>query len=230
MTQTVLITGASGGIGSALVRHYASAGDRVLAARRNAAAAEPLREAGDVEVFQLDVTAGEDLEQLARRLEGGSLDLLINNAGTMGEGFEQQALSGDMTDEAWLDAFSINAIGAFRVTQRCLDALRRGSDPKVANISSVVAGLGRPVIGGLYQYRTTKAALNALTVGLALDLADEGIVVAAIHPGLVRTRMGGPDAPLTPEDAASQLAATIEGLTSDRSGRFLNVDGAELPF
>ena len=230
MKRTVLITGASGGIGSALATKHAQSGDLVLAGCRNPADAEAIGELEGVETFRLDLTDAQDLRDLEARLEERPLDLLINNAGTMGESFELQSLTGDMSDDAWSDAFATNAIGTFRVTQRCLPALRRGSERKIVNVSSVVAGLGQPVIGGLYQYRTTKAALNALTVGLALDLGEEDFIVVAMHPGLVRTRMGGPDAPLLPDAAARQIEETIQGLTREQSGRFLNLDGTELPF
>ena len=110
-TRTVLITGAGRGIGEALARHCAGAGHVVIAGCRSPETATALAQVSGVELVRVDLRSPFDLGALAETLEARAVDVLINNAGTMGEGWERQALGGAQTDAAWLEAFETNAIG-----------------------------------------------------------------------------------------------------------------------
>lgn len=184
--RTVLITGASTGIGRAAAKAYAAAGaDLVLAARRQALVEEAAREAEALGVKALpvrcDVTVGEDVERLVREADAafGGLDVLINNAG--------QGLYGPLEaiSEAQLrQVFELNVFSLWRVTRAALPLLRRRPGGQVVNVSSVLGHRGLPLLGG---YCASKAAVNAMTESLRAELAAEGLRVLLISPGLTES-------------------------------------------
>ncbi|MCZ7586680.1 MAG: SDR family NAD(P)-dependent oxidoreductase [Deltaproteobacteria bacterium] len=114
------------------------------------------------------------------------------------------------------------------VTQALAGLLRAAKKARVVNMTSWVGSIGDKDMPGYYGYSASKAALNMLTRLCALDLKRDRVIVAAIHPGWVRTDMGGPNAPLSPEKSVRKLLATVDALTTRQSGLFLNVDGREL--
>ncbi len=223
----VLITGANRGLGLAFARAYAAGGWRVEACCRDPEAAGALRGvAGDVALHGLDVTRGDQVAALAARLAGRPLDLIINNAGIS----PPKPPLGETDYERWLATLEINTLGPMRVAEHFSEPLAAGQGKLLVNISSRVGSIGDNRGGGMYAYRTSKAALNMLVKGLAADLRDRGIVVVALHPGWVRTDMGGPRASLSPEQSVAGMTAVIEGLTIADSGRFYDYNGRELPW
>jgi NAD(P)-dependent dehydrogenase (short-subunit alcohol dehydrogenase family) len=182
----VLVTGSSRGIGHELVRQYADAGHDVVATCRDpdrAADLAALAAAHEgVEIRQLDVTDDHSIDALAQALDGRGIDVLFNNAGFYGRA--PGPLEGVDPDD-WLQMFRVNTIGPLAVTRALLPALRLGSDAKVVGLSSVKASITRNRLGGSYQYRSTKAGLNAILRSLAVDLRPEGIAVYALSPGWV---------------------------------------------
>ena len=117
-----------------------------------------------------------------------------------------------------------------RVTKALLPALRRGDRKTVVNISSQLGSIERNGGGGYYGYRESKAALNMFTRSIAGELASDGFICIAMSPGWVRTDMGGPQAPLSPEQSIRGMLTVIDGLTPAKSGHFWNHDGEELPW
>ena len=219
----VLITGANRGIGRALAIELATRGHAVIAASRRPSAA-PLDQPG-LRQLTLDVTDQRSIDAAAEVLAGEPIDILVNNAGIFGP---RGAGLGQIDDGAWQEVFATNVIGAYRVSEAFLPHLRRGQDKKLVTISSRMGSMGANTTGGEYIYRSSKAAVNAVMHSLAIDLADEGITVVVLHPGWVRTDMGGPGAALDAATSARGLADVILGLTPTQSGGFFNYDGTPL--
>jgi NAD(P)-dependent dehydrogenase (short-subunit alcohol dehydrogenase family) len=229
---TVLITGASRGLGLELARQYATDGWEVLACARNPGGAPRLatlaaQPGGHIRVLTLDVTDFGAIDSLARELDGCALDVLINCAGAMG----RRATFGASDFAEWEQMFRINAFAPMKMAEAFVAHLARGSQKKLISISSVMASIAGNSMGGYYAYRASKAALNAITSSLAIDLGRRhGIIAAVIHPGWVRTDMGGPRAELDPATSVAGLKRVIAGLTAEQAGRFWSYDGKELPW
>jgi NAD(P)-dependent dehydrogenase (short-subunit alcohol dehydrogenase family) len=226
MSESVLITGSSGGIGLALAEEFARAGWQVFASARAPQRPELSALAckwKNLEVLPLDVCDDSTIAQTAERLDRRALDVLVNNAAVFpGEGHEPF----ESVDPDWFhQAFDANVVGVARVTRAFLPHLRKSAHPRVANISSGAGSISEKEDSDYYAYAVSKAALNMLTRALAAEFRATGIVIAAISPGWVKTRMGGPDAPLSPQQSARCLFKTISGLTIDRTGQFLGRDG-----
>jgi NAD(P)-dependent dehydrogenase (short-subunit alcohol dehydrogenase family) len=217
----VLITGASRGIGKALALTLTERGHAVIAAMRQPPAAAP----PGIRQLQLDVTDPASIAAATASLEGEPLDILVNNAGIFGN---RGAGLGRIDDAIWHDVFATNVIGAYRTAEAFLPHLRQGRGKKLVTISSRMGSMGANTTGGEYVYRSSKAAVNAVMRSLAVDLAPEGIIVALLHPGWVRTAMGGQKAALDVATSAEGLAEVILGLTPAQSGGFYNYDGTSL--
>jgi NAD(P)-dependent dehydrogenase (short-subunit alcohol dehydrogenase family) len=223
---TILVTGANRGIGLELARQLHARGDRVIAACRTTS--PELSALGATIEAGVDVTDDDAVRRLAQRLEGTTLDLLVNNAGV---------LTTEKLDALDFDAirrqFEINALGPLRVTAALLPRLRSGS--RVALITSRMGSIADNGSGGTYGYRMSKAALNMAGVSLARDLEKRGIAVGIYHPGMVATDMTsrfghhGPQVQ-TAADAAKKLIERFDELTLARTGGFWHASGETLPW
>ena len=221
MSKTVLVTGASRGIGLAFCRHYHAQGNRVYAVCRSAS---PALQTLGVNVLEgIDVADPAGLSRLAEAMQGIEIDLLINNAGIL-----RNEVLGQLDFDSINEQFQVNALGPLRVTQCLLNQLKDGG--KLANITSRMGSITDNTSGGRYGYRMSKAALNIASVSLAHDLAPRQIAVGIFHPGLVGTDMIGGHGDLTPEQAAERLAQRIEELNMDNSGTFWHSNGEILPW
>lgn len=222
---TVLVTGANRGIGLEFVRQYATDGWRVVATCRRPEAADELNALG-VEVHRLDVADFSAVDALARSLAGQAVDLLVNNAGLYGE---RQALGG-IDYAGWEQVLRVNALAPLKMVEAFLPHLDAGTGKRIACLSSKMGSMAENSSGGAYVYRSSKAALNAVVKSLALDLRGRGIAVAALHPGWVRTAMGGPGALIGPAESVAGMRRVIDGLTIEGSGHFYAYDGTEVPW
>lgn len=224
MSATVLITGAAGGIGTALSAQFAARGDRVIAVcRRSSEALAAL----PVEVIEAgDLTRSADLATLVGKLAGRRLDGLVLNAGLLASehvgALDEDAVAGIRRQ------FEINALTPLRLVDALLPQL--ASPAKIALITSRMGSIGDNGSGGYYGYRMSKAAMNAMGKSLAHDLAPRGIGVVLLHPGFVRTPMTGGRGDLAPAEAAAGLIARYDELDPTRSGRFFHSNGTELPW
>ena len=221
----VVITGANRGIGLALARAYAQAGDQVLALCRTPERADALNalardSSGRVRVGQIDIADGASIEAAAG-LTGGPVDILINNAGVFGG--MHQALD-DIDYAAWEETLRTMVIGPFRVTRAFLPALLKAAAPKVMFVSSQIASMVSP-FAGYYIYASAKAGGNRVATSLATDLRERNVIIASVHPGYVKTDMGGPDAEIEPEESAAGIKAVIARLTLADSGHFFKWNG-----
>lgn len=226
--QTVIVTGASRGIGLALVRQFLASGWSVIAACRKPDAATGLHELGDPELslLPLDVTQDSSVAAFVASLGTSPVDVLVNNAGVWG-GTDQDL--GRMDYPGWVDAFQVNTLGPFRISSALLEHLSRSPNPRIVTLSSQMGSLSRQSTGS-YAYRSSKAALNKVMQVMSLELRERGIVVCPVHPGWVRTAMGGPEADITVEESAAGLVDLIDRLTLDDTGRFWTWEGAEHPW
>jgi NAD(P)-dependent dehydrogenase (short-subunit alcohol dehydrogenase family) len=183
---------------------------------------------GRLTMMELDVTHEETIDASQEIVSSQTevLDLLFNNAAT-NPGDETIAT---LSAETLLHTFRVNAAGPMLVAQRYLDLLQTASSPKIVNVSSEAGSISRMQRHRGYAYYASKAALNMLTRALAWDLGPAGVIVIAIHPGWVRTDMGGPQAPLSPAQSAAGILKVVEGLTKASSGRFYTYEGHEYPW
>ena len=225
--STVLITGANRGIGLEFARQYAEAGYRVHAACRTPESADALGSLGKgVKLHALDVTDHGRIEALAAGLEGEAIDIVINNAGIYGD---QQEL-GKIDYAAWEEVMRVNTLAPLKMAECFLPHLEAGKMKMIASLTSRMGSIAENDAGGVYIYRSSKAALNAAARSLAIDLAPRGITVIVFHPGWVKTDMGGPGALIDAETSVAGMRAVIKGTGPKDSGRFFAYDGAEVPW
>ncbi|HRP11536.1 MAG TPA: SDR family oxidoreductase [Terricaulis sp.] len=216
-----LITGANRGIGLELARQLAARGDSVIAACRTSSPA--LDALGARVESGVEVSDAASVADLAKRLAGQRLDVLINNAGVL----RVESLDA-MNFDSIAQQFEVNAMGPLRVTSTLAPLLAQGA--KVAIITSRMGSMGDNGSGGYYGYRMSKAAVNAAGVSLARDLKGRGIPVGLFHPGMVATEMTGKNG-IPPEEAARGVIARIDALSLETSGKFVHaVTGEELPW
>ena len=240
--RTVLITGANRGIGLLLSRLYGEqAGSVVYATCRRPDRADELRSpstqtGGSVRILQLDVTDERSIAACAERVRSDvtSIDVLVNNAGILPGGVAAREPSssafGSLSAEAMLEVFRTNTIAPVIVSQAFAPLLRAGDEPRIINVSSDAGSFSRTATGCSYTYPASKAALNFMTRCMAADLKDARVIVAAVHPGFVRTDMGGPGAHNEPEETVPSLADVIDRLSLEDTGGFYNWDGQTIPW
>lgn len=226
---SVLITGANRGIGLEFARSFAADRWRVFACCRNPDKAGDLKALSDgsegaLSVHRLDVTDGLKVASLARALADEPLDILLNNAGVFGprKGF------GETNFDEWLPVFAVNTLAPMRLAEKFVEHVARSQRRLILNMSSRMGSIAEASGGWAYAYRASKAALNMVSKSLANDLAARKITVVALHPGWVKTDMGGPDATITPGESVQGLRQVIERLTPQDSGRFFAYDGREI--
>ena len=225
-----LITGASQGIGLEMTRQYSLEQDwRVLACPRNPDTATDLAAVaaasqGRVTVHRLDVTDAGHIRSLAGSLSGSPIDLLVNNAGAYGprdDGF------GNVPEKEWLEVFRVNTIAPLKIVEAFAENVA-GSDRKlIVTITSKMGSMADDT-GDYYIYRSSKAAVNRVMKNVAIDLKGRGVTCVLLHPGWVRTGMGGDQAPLGVEESVRGLRSVIARITPADTGKFFAHDGAEL--
>lgn len=221
---TVLITGAARGLGLDFVKQYAARGWRVHACAREPDALKGI--AGDVQAHRLEVTDYAAVAALARTLSGEAIDVLINNAGIAGR---EATVLGSIDPVVWRQTFEVNTLAPLMIAEAFVEHVARSQGRKLIAISSRLGSIGL-ADSGRYAYRASKAALNMEWKGLSKDLAGKGVICVVLHPGWVQTDMGGTAATLTIEQSVPAMVKVIDGLKPADSGRFLNYDGAELPW
>jgi NAD(P)-dependent dehydrogenase (short-subunit alcohol dehydrogenase family) len=221
--KTALITGANRGIGLELARQLKDRGYRIIVACRQAS---PELNALDVQVEEgIDVTCRENLEDLANRLRGTRIDLLINNAGLL----NASTLTGIEDEiEQWRAQYEVNALAPLRVTSVLQNHLN--DHAKVIIITSRMGSIADNTSGGQYAYRMSKAAVNSAGVSLAHEFRDRRIAVGLLHPGYVRTDMTGQTGHIDQDEAAAGLIARIDELGMDSTGSFRHANGEPLPW
>ena len=222
---TVLITGANRGIGLELARQFAAKDYKVIGTARDPADAKDLSAVAD-RVEPLDVTDAASVAALASRLQGVPIDILVNNAGV----FDRKDVTIDKVDFAMMEqTFAVNTLGPLRVTQALLPNLRAGKRRTIVSMSSQLGSIEKSD-GRWYAYRASKAALNQINKTLSVELAPEGFTCVVLHPGWVRTDLGGKGATYSPEESVAGLITVIGKLGPTDNGRFYDFKGTPIPW
>ncbi|WGZ94376.1 MAG: SDR family oxidoreductase [Candidatus Thiothrix putei] len=230
---TILITGANRGIGLELVRQYAADGWNVLACCRSPENAHDLNKLaqhsnGHITLHLLDVTQAAQRAALAAQLKGQAIDILFNSAGVSGSWSSQGF--GQCQEKEWLDVLHINVVTPMLMMQDFAANVALSERKIIANMSSKMGSIADNTSGGSYLYRSSKAALNMVNKSAAHDLARKGIAVVALHPGWVRTDMGGPNGELSVEESVAALKRNLANVTFADSGRLIDIDGSTIPW
>ncbi|MBL1262560.1 SDR family oxidoreductase [Methylomicrobium sp. RS1] len=225
---TVLVTGASRGLGLEFCKQYAAEGWEVLACCRQPEKADKLAGIANVRLLPLDVADFAQIDRLAKEIKDTPVDVLINNAGIYGDssghGF------GQLDYAAWTRTLLVNTQAPVKMAEAFLPHLQRGKLKRLVAISSQMGSIDDNGSGGSILYRTSKAALNAGMKSLSIDLKGLGIGVFILHPGWVKTDMGGPNALIDAELSVSGMRRVIADSTLRHSGCFLKYDGSILPW
>ncbi|HEY3236923.1 MAG TPA: SDR family oxidoreductase [Polyangiaceae bacterium] len=223
--SSVLVTGASRGIGLEFVRQYAADGWRVFATCRKPGEATALQELAraqaQLSVHPLEVGNSGSVKALAAELASESIDLLINNAGVIGprrQGF------GETDYGAWEDALRVNLIGVMQICEALVENVARSEKKTMVAITSGMGSISDSG-GGSYVYRTSKAALNMLMHNIGVDLKSRGVISVVINPGWVKTDMGGSGARLEVHQSVGAMRKVFSNLTLADTGKFLNYNG-----
>ena len=228
---SVLVTGSNRGLGLEWCRQYAESGWRVFATCRQPETAAELHALATahpgVSVHRLDVARAESVYALRAELQDEAIDVLINNAGVY---LEKYAPREALRYDEWVQTFEVNTLGSMRVTETLLDLVARSKLKLVVAVTSHMGSIAEITAPGDYYYRSSKAALNAAMKGLSIALRERGIGVLLLHPGSVRTRMGGWDAPLTTEDSVAGMRGLVEHFDMGRTGRFFRYNDTEIPW
>lgn len=228
----VLITGASRGIGLEMVRYGMDQGWDVLACCRNPQQAEKLLSMaqlsnGRVSVYLADMSELATLQALAYELRHEAIDILINNAGVYGS---DKNRFGQVDVYDWVETFKVNSIAPMKMSELFVEQLAMGQSKVIACLSSKMASMDDNSSGGSYIYRSSKAALNAVVKSLSIDLADKAIKCVALHPGWVKTNMGGPNAEISTKESVTKIFEILLVLKAKDSGRFIDIDGSDIPW
>lgn len=224
----VLITGANRGIGLQLTKHYIEAGWEVIATYRNAEGNDALQALAcpQLTLLQADVSNDEGISKIASYFQGQGLDLLINNAGIYGP---RDQTFGKVERQAWREILEVNTISPMMLAQSLADSLAQNKG-NLAIISSKVGSIDDNTSGNAYMYRSSKTAVNQVIKCLSIDLGPRDITVVSLHPGWVRTDMGGPNGSIDVLTSVSGLTKVIENLNADQNGHFINYDGSPIPW
>ncbi|WP_413699613.1 SDR family oxidoreductase [Psychromonas sp. KJ10-10] len=223
--ETVLITGASRGIGLELTNKFLELNYKVIATYRNKPSTEleKLQSNENISLIELEVTDEISINKLKDYLQGIKIDILINNAGIIGP--EDQSVEG-ITRQDWLTTFAINSIAPLMISRAVLNNMESAINPRIITISSQMGAINRDNVG-MYAYRSSKVAVNKVMKVLALELKEKSIAVCLIHPGWVKTDMGGENADISATKSASGIVNIAQELTMESSGKFFNWEGNE---
>jgi len=231
MAETILITGSNRGIGLELCKQYAKAGWQVHACCRQPENAKELTQLADenigITIHSLDVSDSQQIARLAQSLNSVPIDILFNNAGVYGQG---DAYFGNTDESKWLECFRINTIAPLKIMESFVNHVAASEHKIMAAMSSKMGSMADNGSGGSYVYRSSKAAINAVMSSAAIDLKPQNIKVATLHPGWVKTEMGGPSAEITVTECVNNLRQILKDLTLDSSGSFFDIDGSVIPW
>jgi len=228
--DTVLITGANRGIGLEFTRYYAAHSKKVIACCRNPDQASELQTLKQthkvIDIYSLDVCKQKEIDSLHHELKDQVIDLVINNAGIYGPKGSETSLDTAM----WSKVFEVNVMAPISIARKFTKQLSHSSFPVIANISSKMGSIEDNQSGGATIYRSSKAALNAATKSFALDNIEAGITTVLLHPGWVKTDMGGPNGLIDTKTSVNGMGKVLESVTKHNNAGFFNYDGTLLPW
>ena len=224
--KTVLITGATRGLGLEFARQYRGAGWHVIGTARSVANTAALRATG-AEILPLDVTDLVSIDALTETLGGRTIDLLLNNAGVMGP---PNATALGVDPIAWNHVFAVNTLGPILVTRALLGCLKRAPAPIAVTLGSQAGILAKITGPARAPYCASKAAAHAVTISLGRELIGQGVLYFALRPGWVRTDMTKGTGDLEAPDSVAQMRRAIEQAIPDWAGLFIDRSGVIYPY
>jgi len=236
---SVLITGANRGLGLGLTQLYLADGWQVQACCRLPAEAVELQELLEnsedrLSVHLLDLENLQTVEAIKDTIGDNPIDVLLNVAGYYGPTIISEPgglqIFGTTDYGVFEKTFHVNVIGPMKVCETFVENVAGSDQKKMVTISSIAGSIGENKSGKLYPYRASKVAVNAIMKSMSIELRDREIIAAPLHPGWVRTDMGGPLADIDAATSVSGIKNVIEGMTMAHSGRYLVYDGSELPW
>jgi len=225
--STVLITGANRGLGYEFVKQYSENGFEVLACCRNKNNAKELEELAEnsnkIKVYELDVGNIKAIKSLAQQLKNEKIDVLINNAGIY-----RSSTVGNINYDEWIESFKVNTIAPYQIVENFLNQIMNSDLKKIVSITSKMGSIDDNTSGGSYIYRSSKTALNSMMRCLTHDLKNQGVATLTLHPGWVRTDMGGPGGWIDSFESVQGMIKQIDKLTIDDSGNYLDYAGKSI--
>lgn len=245
--KSILITGCNRGLGLGLIKNLVKDVNppKIIATCRNAQAAKELNTIADenknIHILELDVKNVDSFPDFAQKVESvvgdDGLNVLFNNAGYSPKSTRINFVKTDQ----FMEAFAINTVGPIMLSKALLPLLKRAADKNndkplsseraaIVNMTSVLGSIALNTNGGLYPYRCSKAAINMATKSLSVDLKNDGILVTCIHPGWVKTDMGGKNAPLDVDESTKGIINVLKSLNEKHNGEFYEYDGKQLPW
>jgi len=221
-----VVTGANRGLGAEWVHQLLEAGWKVYAGYRKDLGRLAVLEHENLSVHQLDVVSNTSVEEFANNAPQ-RIDLLINNAG-VADGRWRNLTE---IDDRWaLEVLDINALGPVRVVKALYGKMSHDSLTKIGMVSSLMASIDDCHIGRSYAYRASKTALNMFTVSMKKEALEDNIAFVILHPGWVKTDMGGDRAPVDIPDSIAGMMRVLDTRTLQNSGEFVQFDGEILPW
>jgi NAD(P)-dependent dehydrogenase (short-subunit alcohol dehydrogenase family) len=225
-----VISGTSRGIGLELTHQALKSGHTVWALARHPEKSEKLialqREFPEtLKTASVDVTSDSSVSAFSQKMGNAPIDILINNAGAY---LDQEADFETLDFKKVVESFETNTVGAMRMTKALLPHLKKSKKAKLIHITSLMGSIKDNTSGGAYAYRISKAALNMFSKSFACDFPE--ITSAVVHPGWVKTDMGGSNAPTSIEESAKGIHKVISELSQNDNGSFLDFEGEALPW
>mgnify|MGYP005629532483 FL=1 len=231
--ETTLITGANRGIGLEFSRQLAEDGWCVLACSRDLEKSDALNKLAAeyperITLYALDVTDHRQIEKLSQTLANKPIDLLINNAGVFPDINDRSF--GQTDYDSWAHAFLVNTMAPLKMAEEFIAQITQSSRKTIVTITSKMGSVADNGRGGSYIYRSSKSAVNMVIKSIAIDLESNDIISVLLHPGWVRTDMGGPSGLISVEQSVSGMLSVIREVTSADSGKFIAYDGQIIPW
>lgn len=223
---TAVVTGANRGLGNEWVTQLLEDGWRVYAGYRSEPGKLTHITDKSLIIHQLDVQSNESVTSFSQIIEE-DVDLLINNAG-VGDG--RWSNLQEIDDKLSLEVLDVNALGPVRMVQALYDKMSHDSLTKVAMVSSLMGSVEDCQSGRSYAYRASKSALNMFTTAMKNEALGRNITFVILHPGWVKTDMGGSNAPVLMSESVKGMMEILQSQTLDNSGRFIQFDGKILPW
>ena len=219
----IIITGANRGLGLEFVKQL-SRSNQVIATSRNVNKSKKLESIKNIKMEELDLISKESIDTFVSKMGDKNIDLIINNAGV----FHDEQFNNELDSALWQEEILINAISPIILTRKLKKNILSGIDKKIVFISSQMGSIDDNYSGSNYFYRSSKAALNASAKSLAIDWKNDNLAVLMLHPGWVKTDMGGDEAKLSISESVQQMITMINNFSIEQTGSFLNYAGEKL--
>ncbi len=221
--KTVFITGCSQGLGLELVTTFRKNAWNIIAGVRNLNNIDPKLHASNIKLIELDVQKNDDIATISKKLGETPIDVVINNAGI----FKEDNLETFSANEM-LEMYYTHAIAPLLITQQLLKNVLLGCNKTIVIISGRMGSFNSYSGPGCYSYRASKAAANMITKTMSYDLSEKNIKVISIHPGWIKTKMGGKDAKVDTHDSANGIFKLISNPNEIETGVFYTFAGQKL--